>query len=99
MVGYEGVVRMKRVLIALVVLCAGAQLASAQATGTLVVTVHSKGGPVAGAAVTAAGMKATTSADGTVTFTLPPGRADVIVTKEDFDPNAAPVQIRGGQQS
>src|SRR5215510_5272167 len=91
--------RVNRWLIALVMLCAGAQIVSAQVTGTLVVTVHSKDGPVAGAAVTAAGMRATTDADGTVTFTLPPGRADVVVTKEDFDPNAAPVQIRGGQQS
>src|SRR5262245_58058435 len=91
--------RVNRWLIALVMLCAFAQIASAQVTGTLVVIVHSKDGPVAGAAVTAAGMRATTDADGTVTFTLPQGRADVVVTKEDFDPNAAPVQIRGGQQS
>src|SRR5678815_232289 len=90
---------MKRLLIALMVWCAGAQITSAQVTGTLIVTVHSKEGAVAGAAVTAGGMTATTDAVGTVTFALPPGRADVVVTKEDFDPNAAPVQIRAGQPS
>jgi len=90
---------MKGSLIALVMLCASAQVAYAQGTGTLIVTVHSRNGPVASATVTAAGMKATTNADGIVTFALPPGRADVVVTKEDFDPNAAPVQIRAGQAS
>jgi iron complex outermembrane receptor protein len=71
----------------------------AQTPGTLVVTVHSAKGAVAGAEVTAGGMRGITAADGAVTFTLPPGRADVIVTKEDFDPAAAPVQIRAGMES
>jgi outer membrane receptor for ferrienterochelin and colicins len=85
--------------IALAVLSAGVQFAYAQATGTLIVTVHSKDGPVANADVTAGRMKATTDADGTATVSLPAGRVDVVVTKKDFDPGAAQVQIRAGTEA
>src|SRR5438105_154232 len=71
----------------------------AQTTGTLVVTVISMDGPVAQAEVTAGRMKATTGPDGTVTFSLAAGRIDVVVTKADFDPGAAQVQIRAGVES
>src|ERR1044072_1197706 len=71
----------------------------AQSIGTLVVTVVSKDGPIAQAEVTAGRMKATTGADGSVTLSLPEGRVDVVVTKEDFDPGAAQVQIRSGVES
>lgn len=71
----------------------------AQGTGTLIVSVHDKDGPVAQAEVTAGGMKAITDADGTVTLSLAPGRVDVVVTKSEFDPGAAQVQVRAGSES
>src|SRR6476619_3073674 len=89
-----------RILLSAALLVVVAATASyAQTTGPLVVTVHSAKGAVAGAEVTAGGITSIPAADGTVTFTLPPGRVDVIVTKEDFDPGAAPVQIRAGMES
>ena len=51
------------------------------------------------AQVTAGGMKQTTGADGMVTIALPPGRVDVVVTKADFDPGAAQVDVRAGTES
>src|SRR5262245_51664676 len=44
-------------------------------------------------------MKAITGADGSVRFSLPPGRVDVVVTKEDCDPGAAQVELRAGSES
>ena len=76
-----------------------AHAAYAQGTGTLIVSVHSKDGSVAQADVTVGGMKVITDADGTVRLSLPPGRIDVVVTKNDFDPAAAQVQIRAGAES
>src|SRR4051794_39977161 len=76
-----------------------AHTASAQGTGTLMVTVHSSAGPVAQAEVAAGGMKVLTGADGTVMLMLPPGRIDVVVTKKEFDPGAAQVQVRAGVES
>src|SRR5258705_6555351 len=90
---------MKTLFMALAALCAGAQIVSAQATGTLTVTVHGKDGPVARADVTAGGITRSTGADGTVTIPLPAGRVDVVVTKEDFDPAAAQVEVRAGMES
>lgn len=75
------------------------QVADAQTTGTLVVVVRSKDGPVMQAEVTAGRTKAMTDADGTVTMSLPQGRTDVVVTKKEFDPAATPVQIRAGMES
>src|SRR5439155_18747478 len=71
----------------------------AQGTGTLIVTVHSKDGPVAQAEVAAGRMKVLTGADGTVMLSLSPGRVDVVITKKEFDPGAAQVQIRAGSES
>src|SRR6266550_1493505 len=88
-----------RKLFALAALLVVSQSADAQTTGTLVVSVVSKDGPVAQAEVTAGRMKAVTGPDGSVTFSLPPGRTDVVVTKEDFDPGAAQVQIRAGAET
>src|SRR5947207_14857519 len=90
---------MKTVLIALAALSVGVQVAFAQSSGTLIVTVHSKNGPVAKAQVTAGGMTRTTGADGMVTIPVPPGRVDVVVTREDFDPGAAQVDVRAGAES
>jgi outer membrane receptor for ferrienterochelin and colicins len=90
---------MKWSFIPLAALCAAVQMANAQTTGTLTVTVRSTGGPVAGAEVTAGRMKAVTDADGSATLSLPPGRVDVVVTKEDFDPGAAQVELRAGSVS
>ena len=90
---------MKRLFMALAALCAGVHAAHAQGTGTLIVVVHSKDGPVAEAEVTAGGRTVTTGPDGVVTLSLPAGRADVVVTKEDFDPNAAQIQISPGMES
>jgi len=89
---------MKTLFLALA-LCAGVQAAYAQPTGTLTVTVRSKDGPVAQAAVSAGGMTRQTGADGTVTLQLPPGRVDVVVTKSDFDPGAAQVEVRAGAEA
>jgi iron complex outermembrane receptor protein len=71
----------------------------AQAVGTLIVTVRSGSGPVAGAEVTAGGLKAITGADGSVRVALPAGSVDVVVTKDDFDPGAAHVELRAGSES
>ena len=90
---------MKTVCMVLAALCAGAQAAYAQATGTLIVTVRSKDGPVAQAEVSAGGLRRPTGADGTVTLLLPPGRVDVVVTKSDFDPGAAQVEVRAGAET
>jgi iron complex outermembrane receptor protein len=76
-----------------------AHAARAQETGTLIVSVHGKDGPVAQAEVAAGGMKVVTGADGTVTLSLPPGRHDVVVTKKEFDPGATQVQIRAGVEA
>jgi iron complex outermembrane receptor protein len=88
-----------RKLFALAALLLVSHAADAQTTGTLVVTVVSKDGPVAQAEVTAGRMKAVTGLNGDVTFSLPPGRTDVVVTKADFDPGAAQVQIRAGAET
>ena len=85
--------------ITLAALAVSAMPLQAQNTGTLIVTVHSKNGPVAQAQVTAGGMKQTTDADGVVTLALPPGRVDVVVTKADFDPGAAQIDVRAGTES
>src|ERR1700752_2782483 len=80
----------------LAALCAGIHSAYAQDTGTLIVPVRSKDGPVAQAEVSAGGLTRPTGADGTVTLLLPPGRVDVVVTKTDFDPGAAQIEVRAG---
>jgi iron complex outermembrane receptor protein len=90
---------MKRLFMALAALCAGVHAAHAQGTGTLIVIVHSKDGPVAEAEVTTGGRTVKTGLDGVVTLSLPAGRADVVVTREDFDPNAAQIQISPGMES
>lgn len=90
---------MRNLCLTFVAVCAVATVAHAQATGTLTVIVQNENGPVAQAEVTAGRMKVTTGPDGTVTLSLPPGRVDVVVTKEDFDPAAAQVQIRAGMES
>ena len=48
-----------------------AHAAHAQGTGTLIVSVHSKDGPVGQADVTVGGMKFVTDADGIVRLSLP----------------------------
>lgn len=88
-----------RKLLAIAAVLVTAHAANAQSVGTLIVTVHSKDGPVAQAEVTAGGMKAATSPEGVVTFSLPPGRTDVVVTRKEFDPGAAQVQIRAGAET
>jgi len=90
---------MRNLCLALAALIATATVARAQATGTLTVIVHNEKGPIAQADVTAGGLKAATDPDGVATFSLPPGRTDVVVTKEDYDPGAAQVQIRAGMES
>src|SRR2546421_1576446 len=90
---------MRSVLCAIAILVLGVQVAHAQATGTLIVSVHGDKGPVAQATVTVGGMKAMTNADGMATLMLPPGRVDVVITKEDFDPGAAQVDIRAGMET
>ena len=85
-------------LVALASLVPGA-IAHAQPTGALVITVRSIEGPVVGADVTAGGLKATTGDDGSVRFSMPAGRVDVVVTKADFDPGAARVELRAGSES
>jgi iron complex outermembrane receptor protein len=90
---------MRRIFCAVALLVLGVQAAYAQATGTLIVNVHSDKGPVAQADVTVGGIKATTNTDGIATVMLPPGRADVVITKEDFDPGAAQVEIRAGMET
>ena len=90
---------MKTVCMVLAALCASAEAAYAQPTGTLIVTVRSKDGPVAQAEVRAGGMTRRTGADGTVTLLLPPGRVDVVVTKSDFDPGAAQIEVRAGAET
>jgi len=89
----------RKLSILLIVLCGAVHPAWAQTAGALIVTVRSSGGPVQGAEVTAGRMKAITGADGSVRFSLPPGRVDVVVTKEDFDPGAAQVELRAGSES
>src|SRR5258706_10555622 len=90
---------MKASFMVLAALCSGVPAAYAQGSGTLIVTVRSKDGPVAQAEVSAGGMRRPTGADGTVTLLLPPGRVDVVVTKSDFDPGAAQVEVRAGAEA
>ena len=90
---------MRKLSSAVATLLLMAHAAHAQQAGTLIVSVHSKGAPVAQADVAAGGMKVRTDADGTVVLPLPPGRVDVVVTKMEFDPAAAQVQIRAGAES
>src|ERR1044071_1876356 len=90
---------MRTSLMVLAALCAGIQAACAQETGTLIVTVRGRDGPVAQAEVSAGGLTRPTGADGTVTLLLPPGRVDVVVTKTDFDPGAAQIEVRAGAEA
>ncbi len=73
--------------------------AAAQGAGTLIVSVHSKDGPVAQAEVQVGSVMRMTGPDGTVTLSLPPGRVDVVVTRIGFDPGATQVEIRAGMES
>ena len=73
--------------------------AAAQGAGTLIVSVHSKDGPVAQAEVQAGSVTRMTGADGTVSLSLPPGRVDVVVTRSGFDPGATQVEISAGMES
>src|ERR1041384_4506949 len=90
---------MRNLCLAFAAVFAAATVAHAQATGTLTVIVQNEKGPVAQAEVTVGRMKVTTGPDGILTLSLPPGRIDVVITKEDFDPSAAQVQIRAGMES
>ncbi len=90
---------MRKLSILLVVLSIAVCPAWAQTAGVLLVTVQSAGTPVKGAEVTAGRIKAITGPDGSVRFSLPPGSVDVVVTKEDFDPGAARVELRAGSES
>ncbi|HEY6361693.1 MAG TPA: TonB-dependent receptor, partial [Vicinamibacterales bacterium] len=74
-------------------------LAQEPPSGTLLVVVRSADGPVASADVQAGGAKAVTGADGTVSLRLPAGRIDVIVTRDGFDPAAAPVDVPAGSDA
>src|SRR5215216_3832720 len=90
---------MRKLLAAMAVLLLAAHAAHAQATGTLIVVVVNDEGLVAQADVSAGGVTRPTGADGRVTISLPPGRVDVVVTKEDFDPGAAQIDIVAGAES
>jgi outer membrane receptor protein involved in Fe transport len=90
---------MKQWLCALVAALVVAQAARAQGVGTLIVSVHSKDGPVAQAEVQAGSVTRMTGGDGNVTILLPPGPIDVVVTRTGFDPGAAQVEIRVGMES
>ena len=90
---------MRKLFVVLAALSVGVHAAYAQGTGTVIVTVHGKNGPVAQADVTAGGVTRKTGADGTVSIALPPGRVDVVVTHEDFDPGAAQLEVRAGMES
>jgi iron complex outermembrane receptor protein len=90
---------MKQWLCALVAALVVAQAARAQGVGTLIVSVHSKDGPVAQAEVQAGSLVRATGADGNVVISLPPGPVDVVVTRTGFDPGAAQVEIRVGMES
>ena len=69
----------------LVMLLSVAQTPSQQTpTGTLRVTVTSDAKPVAGADLRAGERKATTSAEGVATLTLPPGSVTLVVSREGF---------------
>ena len=91
--------RVRTWFIVLAAVAVSAQPLHAQNTGTLIVMVHSKDGPVEQAQVTAGGMKQPTGPDGVATLAVPPGRIDVVVTKTDFDPGAAQVDVRAGGES
>jgi iron complex outermembrane receptor protein len=86
-------------VIALLAICLAVQTASAQAVGTLIVSVHGKDGPVAQAEVQAGSVTRMTGVDGTATLSLSPGRVDVVVTRTGFDPGATQVDIRAGVES
>src|ERR1700704_3024996 len=90
---------MKQCLFGLLAALVVAQGARAQGVGTLIVSVHSKDGPIAQAEVQVESVRRMTGPDGTVTLSLPPGRVDVVVTRTGFDPNAAQVEIRAGMES
>ena len=96
---FSGVSLLKQWVFGLVAAIVVAQGARAQGVGTLVVSVHSKDGPVAQAEVQVGSVKSTTGSDGTVSVSLPPGTIDVVVTRTGFDPNAAQVEIRAGMES
>ncbi len=94
-----GVSLMKRLLFGLVTALLVDQVAFAQSVGTLIVSVHSKEGPVAQAEVQAGSVIRMTGTDGNVIIPLPPGPVDVVVTRTGFDPAAAQVEIRAGMES
>jgi hypothetical protein len=77
----------------------GASSVGASGSRHLIVTVRSGTGPVAGAEVTAGGFKGITGADGSVRLSVPAGSVDVVVTRDDFDPGAAHVELRAGSES
>ena len=66
---------------------------------TLQVDVRSEAGPVAGAAVNVSGSTRMTPESGSLTFSLPPGDVDVVVTKNGFLPGATKVALTAGQTS
>ena len=71
----------------------------AQQAGTLVVVVRDDGRPVAGARIFSGDLTATTRSDGTASLVVAPGRVDVVVTKDGYDPAATPVEIRAGVET
>src|SRR5262245_39716796 len=70
--------------------------AQAPALGALVLVVRSDDGTVGRAEVQAGSARGVTGADGEVSLSVPPGRVDVIVTREGFDPAAASVDVPAG---
>ena len=67
-------------------------------TATIRVDVRSENGPVRDADVVINGATQKTDAQGITTFTVSPGRIDIVVVKEGFTPASASVEVQANQQ-
>jgi len=66
--------------------------------GSVKVEVRSAGAPVAGAQVAASNVASTTGADGVVVLAVPPGKAEIVVTKDGFVRTTVPVSVVSGEE-
>jgi outer membrane receptor for ferrienterochelin and colicins len=69
-----------------------------QESARVLIAVRSDNGPVRDADVVINGVTQKTDADGTTSFTVPPGRTEIVVVKNGFAPASASVDLSANQQ-
>jgi outer membrane receptor for ferrienterochelin and colicins len=89
-------IRMRLLLAGLLVLNVG--IAAAQESARLRIEVRSADDPIRDADVVINGVVQKTDPDGAALFTLPPGRAEIVVAKTGFAPASASVDLVTNQQ-